>query len=441
MNRHKVWVVSISLLAFGVLILSACQAAPGQPPAEPLTPTVEDPTQEPLEPVTIVHWQHHSDSRAAILESLISDFRASNPNINVKFESIPYGAYWEKLAPSLEAGSGPDVFQLPGNIVFEFVERGQLTPVPEVVMSASEVEDSFEGWTVQLLRTNNQYYGLPTDVQTFLLFYNDDLFEEAGLDPSKDFETWEEFRQAAIQLTKYEGDTMVQAGLDITASPYQWYWSIPLQVFDEGIVDSDSLQVAYNSQPGYEMWKFLTDLVLVDKVDSPEFLAEQNKFLVGRAGTNLHEYFFAGSLKISAPDLNFSLHFPPMPPDRPKRIGGTHWAYVVSSQTNHPEAAWEWVKFITSEPAQRKWVAEGGEIPSRKGLLDDPAMKSDPIVAVGVESMKYAVPFDSYGWDDVWYVHQAIWDEVVLEGKDVETAVDSAAQKEENLYKTKGLTP
>ncbi len=67
---------------------------------------------------------------------------------------------------------------------------------------------------------------MPTDVQTMMLFYNDDLFVEAGLDPTKDFASWDEFREAAIALTKADGDQLSQAGLDIAGSPYQWYYSV-----------------------------------------------------------------------------------------------------------------------------------------------------------------------------------------------------------------------
>jgi hypothetical protein len=62
-------------------------------------------------------------------------------------------------------------------------------------------------------------------------------------------------------------------------------------------------------------------------------------------------------------------------------------------------------------------------------------------MAVGLDAMKYARPFDSYGWDDVWYIHQAVWDDVVLNGMDVKAAVDKAAAAEEKLYQDKELSP
>lgn len=436
--QHKARLTWLPALAISALLLSSC--GPGATTQPPTATTAPQPTGA-VEPVTIVLWQHHTDPFQTITNDLIQEFQAANPGIKIKFESLPYGAYWEKLAPSLEAGSGPDVFKLPANQLFEFYQRGQLTAVPQSVMSTEDIEGAFVDWTIALLKQDSVYYGLPTDVQPFLLFYNDDLFKEAGLDPTKDFETWEDFREAAKKLTKFDGDIMMQAGVDITGSPYQWYWSMPVQLFDAGVVDDQTLKVTYNSAPGYEMWTFLTGLVVKDKVDSPEFLAEQGKFLLGKAAMRMGEYVFSGEINAAAPDLKYSVHFPPHPAGKPLIIAGTNWAYVVSAQSKHPEAAWKWAQFLTSPDAEKKWLAGGGGVPAHKSLLEDASLRTNPVVIVGLDAMKYAKPFDSYGWDDVWYIHQAVWDDVVLNGLDVKASVDKAAAAEEKLYADKKLTP
>ena len=176
----------------------------------------------PIDNGTVSHWQHQSDARAAIVQELIGSY-ADAGGASIDFESIPYSDYFTRLGAALEAGSGPCVMQIPANILAEFQARGQLAPMPESVMTADEMQSTFTPASIALLDIDGQYYGMPTDVQTFMLFYNDDLFEAAGLDPTKDFETWDDFRAAAIALTKADGDNMSQAGLDITSSPYQWY--------------------------------------------------------------------------------------------------------------------------------------------------------------------------------------------------------------------------
>ncbi|MEO6571892.1 MAG: extracellular solute-binding protein [Ilumatobacteraceae bacterium] len=387
----------------------------------------------------ITHWQHQSDARAAIVEGLVGDY-ASAGGASVEFESIPYSDYFVRLGAALEAGSGPCVMQIPANILTEFQARGQLAPVPDDVMTAAEIESTFTAASISLLDVDDQYYALPTDVQTMMLFYNDDLFEAAGLDPTKDFATWEEFRAAAIALTTSDGDQMTQAGLDITSSPYQWYYSSPTLAYEDGLVSDDTHQAQYASEPGYQVWERLTGLVTTDGVDSTEFLSEQSKFGSGLAGMVLKEYTFDGVYKLTAPDVNFSVHLPPPVADEQfAPVASTSWAYAVSADCENQEGAWNWIQYLTSEDAQRTWIAEGGELPSRVALLDDPTLAADPAVAAGFSALAQAVPYDSLGWDDAFAVQQDIWDQIVVGGTDVHSAVDAGAEAENELYATKGV--
>lgn len=386
--------------------------------------------------VTISHWQHHSDARAELVQNFADEYDGAS----IDFQSIPYESYFQKLGAALEAGNGPCVFQLPANILAEFQGRGELAPVPDSVMSADEIEEAFTPASTRLLEIDDAYYALPTDVQTLLLFYNDDLFEEAGLDPTQDFATWDDLRAAAQALTKTSGDKMTQAGLDISASPYQWYYSAPTLAYEDGLVDDETNDVTYDSDPGYQVWDRLTSLVTEDGVDDPEFLAEQSKFAIGKAGMTFKEYTFTGVYNLTAPDLNYSVHVaPPVADETFAPVASTSWSYAVSADCEDQDAAWEWAAYLTSEDAQRTWTAEGGELPSRAALLEDESLQEDPSVAAGFASLEGAVPYDSLGWDDAFAVQQEIWDQIVLNGADVQSAVDTGAEEERALYRRKGL--
>lgn len=386
--------------------------------------------------VTISHWQHQSDARAKIVQ----DFADGYADANLDVQSIPYESYFQKLGAALEADNGPCVFQLPANILAEFYSRGELAPVPDSIMTAEEIESAFTPASIKLLKIENEYYALPTDVQTLMLFYNDDLFEDAGLDPTQDFATWDDLVAAAEKLTETSGDKMTQAGLDISASPYQWYYSAPTLAYRDGLVNDETGDVEYDSEPGFQAWDRLTSLVTEDRVDDPEFLAEQSKFAIGKAGMVFKEFTFAGVYGLTAPDLNFSVHVaPPVTDDAAAPVASTSWSYAVSADCDDQEAAWDWVAFLTSEDAQKTWTEGGGELPSRTTLLDDQSLQEDPNIAAGFAALAEAVPYDSNGWDDVYAVQQEIWDEIVLNGTAVEDAVAKGAEDERALYRSKGL--
>ena len=423
-HRLIAGLAACSAAALGLAATSSASTAPTQPAA-------------PAGPV--VHWQHHSDAREKVVKDLIAEYGKDGGG-PIEFESIPYSDYFTRLGAALEAGNGPCVFQLPANILAEYQARGQLAPLPADVMSAADVESTFTPASIALLKIGGEYYGLPTDLQTLMLMYNDDLFTEAGLDPTKDFATWDEFRDAAIKLTKRDGDTFTQAGVDIASSPYQWYYSVLPLAFKGGLVDDTTGKVAYASDPGYQVWQRITDLVTTDKVDSPEFLAEQSKFGAGMAAMTMREYTFVGVYKLSAPDVKLSVHVPPPASDSPSgSVATTSWAYAVSADCADKASAWAWVSYLTSEKSQRTWIAEGGELPSRLSILSDPAVLADPNAKTAIDALANAVPYDSNGWDDVFTIQQAIWDEIVLNGTPVKDAVDKGAAAEDALYVSKGL--
>ena len=386
--------------------------------------------------VTISHWQHQSDARAKIVQ----DFADGYDDANIDFQSIPYESYFQKLGAALEAGNGPCVFQLPANILAEFYDRGELAPVPDSIMTTDEIESAFTPASIRLLKIDEKYYALPTDVQTLMLFYNDVLFKAAGLDPAEDFSSWAELEDAAKKLTKTSGDKMTQAGIDISASPYQAYYSAPTLAYADGLVNDETGDINYDSAPGYQAWERLTDLITKDHVDDPEFLAEQSKFALGKAGMTVKEFTFTGVNGLTAPDLNFSVHVaPPVTDDAAAPVASTSWSYAVSADCKDQDAAWKWVSYLTSEDAQKTWIEGGGELPSRTALLSDETLQDDPNIAAGFKALGEAVPYDSNGWDDAYAIQQEIWDEIVLNGTDVETAVDKGANAERELYRSKGL--
>ncbi len=424
------------------LALGACAPA-AQPTAvpadQPAATEVPAATVEPApaEKVTITHWQHHSEARAAIVQSLADKFMQENPNYTVVFESVPYDAYFDKVVTSLEAGSGPDAYQIPANIAIEFYNRKQIVAVPEEVMSRAEIEKDLVPWTVRLLKFQGDYYGMPTDVQVWPLFVNNALAEEAGLDLAAGPKTWDDLKQWSIALTKKDASgNLEQAGLDICASAYQYYWQMPTQNC-LCLTVTDNYEVTYDQAYGIEAWQYLTDMVTKDGVDNPQFLADQSKFTLGKAAMRVCEYVNMGGLKQTAPDLKFTIYATPHPASKDPSVMGSSWSYVASASSKQIKGAWTWIKFLTSAESQKTWAAGGGECPSRVGLLADAELRADPNIAAAFDAFPTAIPMDGWGWDDTWTIRQAIWDRVVLQNAETAASVKQGAEEERALYTKK----
>ena len=57
-------------------------------------------------------WAHHHPPRVEKTQALFDEFEQLNPDIKIEFTTMPYDAYWNKLLPSMAAGTGPDVLHM-----------------------------------------------------------------------------------------------------------------------------------------------------------------------------------------------------------------------------------------------------------------------------------------------------------------------------------------
>lgn len=154
------------------------------------------------EQVTLTYWQHSSAARDEMMTKLVAQFEAENPDIKVNCEFVPEADYTQKLIPSLATDTAPDVFQVQSGMVSKLAEAGSIQPLDETVMSTEMIEEEFVAAATDGLKYEDKYYGMPTDMQTILCFWNKDLAAEAGLDAEKGPQTWDEFFDWARAMTK-----------------------------------------------------------------------------------------------------------------------------------------------------------------------------------------------------------------------------------------------
>lgn len=387
---------------------------------------------------TITHWQHYHEGRAPVLEQLIDEFGAKT-GITVRTERIPYDTYFDKLITALGSRSGPDVFQVPQTMIPELMAAGVLAPLPSSVMTAAEARELFVPWTVENLLRDDAIYGVPTDVQTLLLFINVDLAKEAGLDPSNPPQTWNELRQWAVQATKKDSQGLVQAGLD---TRYKWAvfnLFLAQALGDKPVVDFQARRVNYDGPEGLAAWSFIRDLMVTEGVDSPTFLTGQQKFEQHRAVLYINHPVTRSRLDqaTGAARVNYIAVLPPSFDGGDLVIPGNSWAYVINRDSPNLDAAAEWMKFLASEDAIKRWATQAGDLPSLVSLLDDEDIAFDDTAKVALESMYYAVPVRQTGGKDVDDIRSEIWDNIVIGGMSVEAAVADGVMKENTLIARK----
>ena len=384
--------------------------------------------------VEIEYWQYTYKTRVEAIDKLISSFEAENPGIRVKHTNFPYADYRKKVAIAVSAGDGPDIVQLYYGWLNDYRESGLIQPLPKNEFPHSKIEDEFFGM-VKSMKVNGDYWGLPTAVRSLALFYNKDLFTEAGI--SGPPETLADFVDAAKKMTKKDSSgNYLQIGfaVDTDGQDHHWWREVLTRLYGGQPYSNDGKKIAYNSDAGIKALKFITDLEKTHKVGSNGFMNRgQDAFKAGKAGMEID-----GSFRIStfnkAKDLNFGIA--ELPGHYGKRYNfSSYWVNGISSMAKGEkfEAAIKFLKHVTTEDAMQLWLDTVGELPAKPRIALVEKNKKHPHYGAFIKGLSYATATSFVSEKPQRQSLIDAYDMVVLNGVAPADAIAKVAKKEQEL--------
>ena len=137
----------------------------------------------------------------------VEAYQAKYPNVKVNLNLTPFMDYQTKLFTSLAGGETMDVFFMRESQVYRtYVSKGLCMPLDDYIASTGFDMSPYEGYRPQIT-VDGQIYELPYRGGGYHLYYNKDMFDEAGIPypDMYDSYTWAEFAEVAKQLTKGDG--------------------------------------------------------------------------------------------------------------------------------------------------------------------------------------------------------------------------------------------
>ena len=152
------------------------------------------------------------------------------------------------------------------------------------------------------------------------------------------------------------------------------------------MVDENGKYVFADDVKSVEAIQFMVDAYKKDKVYNTEFMKNWAGFRQGKVAIMLGHPAMLGNLKETAPNVKLGMALIPSKEGKNTTIV-TSWAYVASKNANS-EAATKWIEFLTSKEVQKKWTKQTGELPSRKELLNDSDLTSDPQTKLLISSLE-----------------------------------------------------
>lgn len=325
-----------------------------------------------------------------IMNSLCEEYTAMNPDITV--EPIFAGDYVQTMQRTLtssKAGNPPDLALLTSADVWTCVDEDIIIPLQSFIDSeGDEFLNRFFPGMLDDSKVAGEYYAIPFQKSTPIFYYNKDMFREAGLDPNRAPDNWNELFEYAKVLTK-DGCY----GLEIPVD--QWLMSIFILQNGGQINNEEGTETYLDSAEAIEAMSFILNLVESGYMPAKRLFGDSSSDFV--AGKTAMMYNSTGSLAFVRDSASFDwgVGYLPMGKERIVATGGGQFVICKNTSESRQKAAWDFVKWMT-EPAQTaKWCMGSGFIAVSPEAFDLPEMKEYtsnlPQAIVAKDQLQYAV--------------------------------------------------
>jgi sn-glycerol 3-phosphate transport system substrate-binding protein len=371
---------------FSLLITSACGNA-GSTSGNAATGTASSsaiPTAAASKaPVKVIWWHSMSGELGKAVDKLVTDFNASQKNVQV--EAVFQGTYDEslnKMKASMDTKSGPSLIQ-----VYEIgsrfmIDSKAITPMQKFIdadkFDLSQLEENITNY----YKIDNKLNSMPFNTSNPILYYNKDMFKAAGLDPEKPPTTYEDIKKAAQALSK---DGKFGSSFAI----YGWFME---QFFANQGADylnngngrtSPATESLVNSDAGVQTLTWWKEMIDAKTLTNLGRKSDDTKkaFAAGQIAMTLDS---TASLRgiVASTEGKFQVGTAPLPkPTGAKEggvvVGGASLYILNNKPQEEQQAAWEFIKYLTSPQVQAYWNVNTGYFPITKKAYDEQIVKDN----------------------------------------------------------------
>ncbi len=331
-------------------------------------------------PVVLTYWGLWEDD--SLIKPLIAEYQKQNPKVVVNYVRQSSVNYKPRVQAQIRQGVGPDVFRIHNSWLPMFAQ--DVAPAPAEVLSLSEYRTLFYPVAETAFVKNNQILASPLEIDGLGLYINEDILNGVG---GKVPKNWQEFIDTATKMTVRDSSGIKTSGAAMGATGNVDHWSdiIGLLLLQQPGVDLNNI----NSSQVAEVMRFYTGFVIDPRRKTWDVTLPPSTqmFASGRLGFYFAPSWRAHEIRVANPNLKFAVV--PVPQLSGREVAwASFWGEAVSKNSKNPTEAWKFVKFLTSQGAQKLAYAEAskvrlfGEPYSLVSL--SPELAGDPIVGAFV---------------------------------------------------------
>ena len=435
---------------------------------------VDQKTQAAMTPITLTYWRVY-DGEDTFAE-IIAAYKALHPFITINYRKLRYDEYEKELINALAEDRGPDIFSIHNTWTKKYLSK--ISPMPATITMAypvtkgtikkevipelrttkspslNDIKNNFVDAVYQdvviptLNETTKQYeqkiYGLPLSVDTLAMYYNKDLFNNAGIAEPPIY--WSsEFQQDVKKMTKQnEKGEIIQSGAALGGTNNIERYSDVLSILmmqNGSVMMDDSGQVLFNRipttfkdqkyNPGLEALRFYTDFANPAKevyAWNKNLENSLNMFAQGKLGIMFGYAYHLPTIKAQAPKLNFGIaKLPQIEGNTPINFAN-YWIETVSNKSKYTNEAWDFIQFATKSDQAKTYLTNAKKPTALRSLVNEQVEDLD----IGVFTSQVLTAKSWYKGADsnaMEKIFADMIDSVVLTQDRIENIINLAANK------------
>lgn len=315
------------------------------------------------EKVQIRHALWNKDQEPYLIEAA-KIFNETYPNIEIVTEVTPWDQYWTKLEAAATGGSIADVFWMNGPNIALYADGGILMPITDRLADSEIDLAKYPEGLVNLYTIDEQNYAIPKDFDTIGLYFNKEIFDEAGVEYPTDDWTWDDLVEKARAIKEANLDG-VQA-ISVMNSNQEGYYS---QIFANGgfVISEDKTKSGYDDPKTVEAIEAMRSMM--EEGLSPTLAEQEDANVNERFMSNKLAMVFGGSWRIAqfamnddVKDIFDAVELPSFNGEKATVIHGL--GNCISAFSDNQDEAWLWVEFLAGKEANDLQATMGAAIPA-----------------------------------------------------------------------------
>ena len=336
-----------------------------------------------------------------IIDEMAADFEKENPGIKIK--PVYAGSYQDtvtKVLTAAKGGDAPHIAVMLSTDMYTLIDEGVVVAIDDLLKAPEDKAwlNSFYPGFMQNSQTGGKTWGIPFQRSTIVMYWNKDLFKQAGLDPQRPPQNWAEMVEFGKKLTQRDAAGNVSTyGVQVPSSGFP-YWLFQAFTTQNGVelMNAAGTQTYFDKPEVVQALQYWVDLSrkhqihpagVVEWGTTPKDFFERKAAMIWTTTGNLT------NIRTNA-KFDFGVAMLPAGKQRGTPTGGGNFYVLNKTTPAERDAAVKFMKWATTPERATKWAIATGYVSVTPASWETDTMKKYlsefPAPTVARDQLKYA---------------------------------------------------